>query len=152
MTDPETPPTEPDAPAAAKKTTLSTAVDDDLYEWFKTHAEENFRNISGQLAYVIHSYREQVEKEPITQGFAEALARNPQPWPRTGTPYVGAPDPGVQVRWDGPIAPGGVPIVVGGLQDRSYGEAAPTPDLQPGVPIEPSGTFPVDDDPQEGVT
>jgi hypothetical protein len=99
MTDPETTPAPPPDAAQAAEATLSTKVDQALYDWFVEHAKANFRNLSGQLAYVIHHYRDQVETR---ESFVDAIERHqglPRPI-RVGRPYVGEPDPNVRVTWD----------------------------------------------------
>lgn len=88
--------------------TLSTKVPADYYEWFVEHAKENFRNISGQLAYVLDRYRKEQERGQVITDFAEVAARaqipvGPPAGPRGGNPtiYRGAVDPGVTVSWGG---------------------------------------------------
>ena len=105
MSETETP---PETETTAEKT-LSTKVDDDLYEWFVAHARENFRNLSGQLAYVLHRYRlEQTgDDQQLAKDFGRALGdrllRDIRV-PRPGQPYVGEPDPTVRVTWNQPVS------------------------------------------------
>lgn len=134
---------EPGPETPVSEMTLSTKVDADTYEWFKRHAEENFRNLSGQLAYVIHRYREQTETRAA---FVEAIDRNQGRLPRpirVGRPYVAEPDPNVSVVYNGP---GGDPLAWPEPDSPDWPVNSGTP--VPGHAVAPDQT---DDDPEEGV-
>lgn len=107
------PDTEEAEPATGRTKSLSTAVDEDTYDWFVQHAKDNFRDRSGQLAFILAEYRKRVEaQERIRSGeadpaaFGRALLQNlaeprrvPRPI-RAGEPYTGSVPPGTTVTWD----------------------------------------------------
>ena len=57
------PDTEEAEPATGRTKSLSTAVDQETYDWFVEHCKANFRDRSGQLAYILSEYRKRVEAQ-----------------------------------------------------------------------------------------
>jgi len=79
--------------------TLSTKVDDETYAWFVEQAEANFRNVAGQLRWLIDQYRRHSigasftgaarsatpERIPVDASRAQFYQGHPKPetgWPK----------------------------------------------------------------------
>lgn len=99
----ETP--EPDTPTGK---TLSTKVDDDLYDWFLDQATDNDRNVAGHLRWLLKQHRRLVEATELPMAFTSAVRRElgvpGPPWPHDIKPYD-QPTPEIPIEAWSPAAP-----------------------------------------------